>query len=163
MIGGEGNFVMNACTVSASTRRRRRPTVLRRARAGTAVVEMAVVTPVLLALAFGCTDFGRIFHAYAVVSNAARCGAEYGALHNFTNYTRDSWETAVRNAVESDMQGLAGYQSQQLDVAIATTTDADGLFRVAVQVTYPFQTVVSWPGLPSPVSLTHRLEMRRIH
>lgn len=154
---------MNARTVSTTTQCLHHPAIRRQARSGAAVVEMAVVTPVLLLLAFGCTDFGRVFHAYAVVSNAARCGAEYGALHNFTSYTRGSWEAAVRSAVESDMQGLQGYQPQQLDVAITTTTDADGLFRVAVQVTYPFQTVIAWPGLPSPVSLSHRLEMRRIH
>jgi Flp pilus assembly protein TadG len=141
----------------------RTTTNLRRRRTGAAVVEMAVVVPVLLLLALGCTDFGRVFHAYSVVSSASRCGAEYGSLHNFSDSTRAAWEAAIVAAVEREMEGLSGYQASQLQTDVSTTVDTDGLFIAEVEVSYPFQTAVAWPGLPSSVSLSHRVAMRRIH
>lgn len=145
-----------------SLQRHRSRSVATLRRAGAAAVEMAVVAPLVLLLALAATDFGRVVHAYCVVSNAARSAAEYGGMHAFTSYTRDSWETAVRQAAEDEMNGLGGYQSQNLQFDVVTTTDGDGLYRVAVSLTYPFSTTVAWPGLPAQVVLGHRVEMRRI-
>lgn len=47
---------------------------------GQALVEMALVLPILLMLVFGIIEFGRIFNAYIVVSNASREGARYAAV-----------------------------------------------------------------------------------
>lgn len=131
-------------------------------RRGVAAVEMAIVTPLLLLFALASADFGRVVHAYAVVSNAARCGAEYGSMHGVTPYTRENWETRIRQIVDEEMQGLSGFNEEQMMLMIATSTDADNLTRTAVEVKYPFQSVIQWLGLPSEVTLTHRVEMRRI-
>ena len=132
-------------------------------RAGAATVEMAIVTPVMILLALGCTDFGRVFHEQSVISNGARCGAEYGATHGFTSHTRSAWEQMVRVAVEEELQNLFGYDADEATVEVSTEPDEDGLFRVAVGVEYPFATTIAWPGLPSQLRLKHRVEMRRIH
>jgi Flp pilus assembly protein TadG len=129
---------------------------------GAATVEMALVLPLILLFAFACVDFGRVVHAYVVVSNAARCGAEHGSMHKFTTYTHPFWESQVRQAVEKEMQGLAGFTADELQTTLTTFTDADGLFRLDVEVQYPFQTVVRWPGVPSQITLNHRVAMRQI-
>jgi Flp pilus assembly protein TadG len=135
----------------------------RERRAGAATVEMAIVTPVMILLALGCTDFGRVFHAQSVVSNGARCGAEYGSTHGFTTHTQTAWEAMVRSSVEEELRNLPGYEEQEATVEVSTEPDEIGLFRVAVEVEYPFATTIAWPGLPSQLRLKHRVEMRRIH
>ncbi len=74
-------------------------------RRGTAAVEFAVAAPVLLLIAFGCTDLGRAIGSYVAVSNAARVGAEYGATHAYTSYTYASWENQVTLQAQQEMQG----------------------------------------------------------
>lgn len=45
---------------------------------GQALVEMALVLPLLLLLIFGIVEFGRIGHAYLTLNHAAREGARLG-------------------------------------------------------------------------------------
>lgn len=47
---------------------------------GQAMVEMALVLPVLLLLAAGTMEFGRVLHQYLVVTAAAREGARTAAV-----------------------------------------------------------------------------------
>ena len=129
---------------------------------GAAAVEFAIVLPLLLTLTFAAVDFGRVIHAYLIVSNAARCGAEYGSLHGFTSYSQASWQAQVLAAATAEMQNLPGYSAANCQTACTTTTDSDGLFQVTVTASYPFTTVVSWPGVPSAVQLSHQVVMRQI-
>lgn len=131
-------------------------------RRGAAAVEMAIVEPVLLLFALAAVDFGRVVHHYTVVSNAARAGAEYGSLHGFTTFTRAAWEAGVRAASVDEMLNLPNYSAGDVAIDVVTTTDGDGLFRVAVSASYPFHTIVAWPGLPTATQLSHRVEMRQI-
>lgn len=126
------------------------------------MVEMAIVCPVVLTFALAVTDFGRVMTAYMTVCNAARDGADYGSTHGYTSYTQSSWNAAIGQAVNREMQNLSGFQSSQMGLSITATTDPDGLYHVMVEVSYPFTTVVSWPGVPSQVLLDHSVTMRRI-
>ena len=45
---------------------------------GQELVEFAIVLPLLLLVAFGVLDLGRIFHSAITITNAAREGARYG-------------------------------------------------------------------------------------
>ena len=47
--------------------------------AGGALVELALVLPVLILVFVGTVDFGRVFYASQSLTNAARAGAQYGA------------------------------------------------------------------------------------
>ena len=123
---------------------------------------MAIVCPLVLLFAFATTDFGRVMAAYLVVCNAARVGADYGSTNAYTSYTQASWEAAIRQAVSQEMQGMLGYQASELQLSVTPTPDPDGLYHVAVQVSYPFTTVVNWPGVPSLVLLNHAVTARRI-
>ena len=65
---------------------------------GAELIELAVVTPVLLMIMAGIFDFGMLFRAWEVVTNAAREGARVGVL---PAYTADD---NVRQRVEQYMQ-----------------------------------------------------------
>jgi Flp pilus assembly protein TadG len=59
---------------------------------GQALVEMALVLPILLLLLFGIIEFGRILNAYIMVSNASREAARY--------YSIRSTDTNINNKVK---------------------------------------------------------------
>lgn len=48
---------------------------------GSAIVEFALTAMILIVLLFGMWDFGRLFDAWLVITNAAREGARYGAVY----------------------------------------------------------------------------------
>jgi uncharacterized protein (UPF0333 family) len=53
---------------------------LRRRTRGQALVEFALLTPVLMVFVVGVIDFGKLFYTYQVITNAAREGARRAAL-----------------------------------------------------------------------------------
>ncbi|HEX3031513.1 MAG TPA: TadE/TadG family type IV pilus assembly protein [Bacillota bacterium] len=61
---------------------------------GQALVEMALVAPILLLLVFGIVEFGRIFNTYLVVTNAAREGARAAVVGAVDTSIRDTVENA---------------------------------------------------------------------
>ena len=134
----------------------------RQNRRATAATELALVLPLLVTLILGCVDFGRIAYTWCAVSNASRTGAEYGATHNFTAYTRASWQSRLQQSVTAEMSAVPGFDASQLAVSVSTTADAYGLFRVTVEVEYPFTTIVPWPGTSQNVLLGSGTSMRQI-
>jgi len=59
----------------------------RREERGAALVEFAIVGPVLFLLIFGLVDFGLIFNDYLGVRNGVQSAARLGAVANFGNVT----------------------------------------------------------------------------
>jgi hypothetical protein len=55
--------------------------VLGKTERGQEIIEFAIMFPILVLLAFGVLDLGRLFHASIVITNAAREGARYGTLN----------------------------------------------------------------------------------
>lgn len=133
-----------------------------RGRRGAAATEFAVVLPLVIVLCFTTVDFGRYVHAYLALTNAARVGAERGATRQFTDYTYDSWKSRVEQAVTEEMSNTLGADPESLTIEVETTEpDQYDLRRVTVEVTHPFQTVVRWPYIPSPLLLRSRVDMRQ--
>jgi Flp pilus assembly protein TadG len=130
-------------------------------RRGTAAVEFAIAAPVLLLIAFGCTDLGRAIADYVAVSNAARVGAEYGATHAYTSYTYASWQNQVTLQAQQEMQGSNSFNSNLLSVTVSTVPETGNLYLVTVTATYPFSMFTSWPLLPQNFNLTHSVTMQR--
>jgi Flp pilus assembly protein TadG len=125
-------------------------------RSGIAATELAVTLPILMLMALACADFGRVMHHYQIVSNAARTGAETGAMRKFTTLTRAEWENEVRQAVVEELAGLPAFDEGSLDYALNTTMDANNLATVEIEISYPFTSAVAWPGLP------HELELKAL-
>ncbi|HUQ19755.1 MAG TPA: TadE/TadG family type IV pilus assembly protein [Gemmatimonadaceae bacterium] len=73
----------------------------KRARVGTAIIELAVALPVLLLIVLGAADFGRMFFTGITVANAARATAEYATL-TVENSGKD---TAILNQIGRDDAG----------------------------------------------------------
>ncbi len=53
--------------------------------AGTSLVEMALLTPLLALLLMGTIDVGRLAYLSIQVSNGARAGVQYGAQNSSTS------------------------------------------------------------------------------
>ena len=58
---------------------------MRKSEAGQSMVEMALVLPILLLLVGGIMDFGWLFYNQLALTNAAREGARYAAIHYHTS------------------------------------------------------------------------------
>jgi len=130
-------------------------------RHGLATVELALVLPLLMLIILGCVDFGRFAYTYIAVTNASRTGASFGALNPFTTATQTTWTNEVRQKVVDDMSAFPDFDPIN-NIQFSRSIDAGGLWRVRVQVTYPFKCIVSWPGIPSQLNLTRAVEMRGI-
>jgi hypothetical protein len=79
-------------------------------RRGQALVEFALIVPVMLLMLVIAIDFGRLFFSYIEVSNAAREGANYAAAHAADATTGTTYTTGVMAAAlgETDAQAQRG-------------------------------------------------------
>ncbi len=147
--------------------RRRQP------RYGSAIVEFTFMLPVLLTITLLCVDFGRFAHYYIAVTNAARAGAAYATANRASIPPAPSWVIGVRQAVQDELSTNSWYDPAKLTFPepVVTKEDSNGLlWRVQVDVTYPFQTLFTWPFLPAvggrgyndPLPLHRRVVMRGI-
>jgi Flp pilus assembly protein TadG len=130
-------------------------------RSGVVAAEVAIVVPVLLLFALAAADFGRISQSQQIVSNAARTAAEFGATRQFSSHNRDAWEADVRRAAMNELESISEFVEADVEYELSTSTDSDGIVRLAVTVAYPFRTVISWPGMPTAVTLRQRIEFRQ--
>ena len=63
---------------------------LRRSERGGAMVELAVILPLLILIAIGVMDYGRVYFTSVAVANAARAGAEWGAFGKAGSFQLDA-------------------------------------------------------------------------
>ncbi len=131
-------------------------------RRAVAVTEFALTLPLLLLLLLGCTDFGRIAYTHIAVTNGARAGAGWGSVNPYTTSTATTWATQVRQAVVDEMSAMSGFDSSKLSVTASSSTTGEptGMWRVQVDVSYPFQTWINWPGISHDNTLRRTVIMR---
>ena len=132
-----------------------------RPRLAAAATELAVTLPLLLLLGLGSTELGRAVAVYSMLSNAVRVGAEYGATHGYTSSNYASWQNQVSQQGQAAVQGNQPINSSGLAVTVSGTAEPNGFNLVTVSVSYPYQTITQWPGLPNQFTLTHSVAMRR--
>ena len=162
---------------SALSRKRRQH---RQGERGAALVELAVVLPMLALLLVGTLDFGRAFRAAMVVTAAARAGALYGAqsipksgdtaginsaittvLSSNTMSTGPSATVATLCECAGDTGAFTATTPPNSCLPTACTSPAHLVARVSVTVTRTFTAPNSFPGLPSSVTIT-RTSIQRV-
>lgn len=139
---------------------------------GNAIIELAIVVPVLLVLSMGAADFARVFYHIITLTGAADTGASYGAL------------SAVYSGRNSQMTQIAKDDASSISHTATVTATADrycdcpanpatgpgdasavdcivgtcpgyGPPRVYVRtrVQQQFSTFGRYPGIPQPLNL----------
>jgi Flp pilus assembly protein TadG len=132
-------------------------------RRGAALLELALTLPLLLLLTGGIVDFSRFVYHYVAVSSSAGAAARYATFHPVNSSTLSNWNVKTRQTALDDLQGIAGFNPAKVTIPNPTiTTETSGLRlrRVQVQVSYDFQTLIPWPGIPSSFSITRAVTMR---
>jgi Flp pilus assembly protein TadG len=137
-----------------------------RSQRGTALIETALILPLLLLICVGIFEFGRAYQTWEVLTNAAREGARVAILPS----------TAPGDAETRVRQFLAGgglNSGPTVGVAVTAATVSMGAAGNSsgstVTVTYPFsfmvlqpvaQLVVSGTMTGSPITITATTTMR---
>ena len=139
-----------------------------RSNTGAAMAEMAVVMPLLVLMAIGVGDFGRVLYTAITLSHAARAGAAYGSQG--PGHAGDT--AGIRQAAEDEAQEIAPITvtSQRVcectgGATVSCTTISCGSYGaprafVEVTTTRPFATLVTYPGIPSTVPLSRTAKVR---
>lgn len=115
-----------------------------RAEGGQALVEFALLVPVMLFVLFGTIEFGRLFVSYLVMVEAAHEGARIASLGGTS--------AAVVTAADAAVQ-MAGLAPANLAVNVAGTPDGTGSWvsgtPVSIALSYPLPIIVPlfWPIL----------------
>jgi Flp pilus assembly protein TadG len=116
---------------------------------GQSLMELALITPVFLILALGVFDYGRVYFAYVSVTNGARTGADYASV----NPTQAADLDGIRAAALTETNELLDTSASNPDVSVSPGTDANGIAYADVTVSYTFNTLVDWPGMPDSIDL----------
>lgn len=138
-----------------------------RADAGNALVELAIVAPLLMLLLLGASDFGRVFYTAISVTGAAHAGAQYGAQSPAkTEDAAGMVQTAVNSAPGMGITATASRVCRCVTgpdtVACDTTTPSCLPLRgyATVTATRTFTTIVNYPGIPNSVTIARTAEIR---
>jgi Flp pilus assembly protein TadG len=141
--------------------RTHRPHTERSAWRGQAVVEFAIVAPIMLLLLGAALDMGRLFYARVAIENAAREGAFYGSTNprcdtDAHTYCADP-DTAdwrVRNEVTGldSLNVSFGCSSAGSPVSV-TNCQAGDVYQATVSTTFDLMTPLLMPILGTSMSL----------
>lgn len=119
---------------------------------GQAMVELALVLPILLVLFMVVVEFGRVFHAYLIITNASREGARI----------------AVVGKSDVDITARVGETASELDStklqAIVTPIPSDRKTGELCTVEVKYQVLLAFPlfekFLPNPLPIASSTTMR---
>jgi Flp pilus assembly protein TadG len=95
---------------------------------GTAIVELALVLPIMLLMAMGVLDFGRAIYVRNALANAARDGARFATI--------DPRNTACIQSAAAANSSLANLTAANVSITRPGTLLPGQPITVAVQSTY---------------------------
>jgi Flp pilus assembly protein TadG len=129
-----------------------------------ALMEAALVIPILLLLILGAMDFGRMYYTKMVITNAAREGASYYATNavcktscTFTNCSSFLKAVVVESGASS---GVTVVNSEITIPSTCATPGANGIVTVRKVENFMFFTFLKTAGLVSgPLTLTSSVSM----
>lgn len=136
--------------------------------AGQALVELALVIPLLTLILVGAAEVGRIAYAAIEVNNAARAGVAYAAQTHATATASDptnmSYITLAATQEAPDVTGMTVTASDSCicsdGTSITCTTaltsclsPARNIETVQVNTTATIDTAFHFPGIPNSITL----------
>jgi Flp pilus assembly protein TadG len=132
----------------------------RRSQAGAAMVETAMILPLLITLFLACVDFGRYAYAYITLNNAVRAGGAVACRAP----ADVNMELHVRQAILDEFSGQSQVDPTQLVIAapVRVSDPGTGYRRVTVAASYRFTMIIHWPLLPNEMDLAAAVQMRVI-
>jgi Flp pilus assembly protein TadG len=155
-----------------------------RRQSGQSLVEVALLTPLLLAILLGATELGRYAYISILVGNAAHAGALYGAQSLGQSATPQgaTVNPGIKLAADNDFQNN-GQNIGKLTVSSNNTCgcDSDGSFvaescnptgtptcaspghwviMVSVNATGTFQSLFKYPWIPRTLTISRTSTMR---
>ena len=113
-----------------------------RSQRGAALVEAAMVMPILLLISAGIFEFGRAYQTWQVLTNAAREGARIAVLPNGAPGTA---ETRVRQYMQDGQLSKFATAAVSVDRAVAITVNGASQTASQVVIDYPFDFIVLQP------------------
>jgi Flp pilus assembly protein TadG len=135
--------------------------------AGLSAIEFALVAPFLCTFILGVVDLGFGFQAQMAVTQSAQAGTYYAMLNG---YNTSGIQTVVANA--SGLSGITSPTSSStcgcpsgtsVTVSTCNTTCANGQTAgtyASVTAQYSYTPILTYPGLPSPMTLTSTSMLR---
>ena len=147
--------------------------------AGGALVELALVMPVLVLIFVGTIDFGRVFYTSQALTDSARAGVQYGAKSPASTGDYTGMQTTAENATNTP--GITAVATRKCQCAtdsgtFSPTTPPDDctspaatscpgahlVVTVTVTTSKTFTTIMSGglPGFMQSMSLSRSATMR---
>jgi len=117
---------------------------------GQALVEAALILPVVLAMLMAVLSFGLLFGAQLLITNASREGARYGSLGK----SGPDIQNRVKDYLDDTQLDPGKVTFSVVGAGGASGSD------VTVRLTYPVELVIPVPGLPNPLNVTSQATMR---
>lgn len=121
---------------------------------GQALVELALVMPILILLLSGIFEFGRIFSAELIVTHCAREGARLGSV--------GALDSDIINRVQNTASGL---DTSQLAIVISPTegnrergSEVNVSVDYSVNIVTPFISVITGESVNVEASSSMRVE-----
>jgi len=118
---------------------------------GQELVELAVLVPLLLLIAFGVLDLGRLFHAAITITNAAREGARYGTFH-------PDDVAGIIGAAQGEAQS-SGIDLPSSTISVTCPEGCGSGLAVRVTISYPFQIIMGLVFPDPNLTLVRSAEM----
>jgi Flp pilus assembly protein TadG len=122
---------------------------------GQALVEVALLLPLLVFGLIGGVDMARAYAAQLGVQNAARAGAEAYLLGVATT------DAAITTYVQNELSGVPGVTASAATVTVTHST-VSGVSYVTVRVRYIWRTLVAWPLVPNQATFDRSTQMRKL-
>jgi Flp pilus assembly protein TadG len=119
-----------------------------------AVVELAILLPLLAFLFVVAVDFGRVYYFSLTLQDCARAGALYASD---THVADESPFASAEEAALADAANL----SPPPTITTGTGVDATGRSYVEVTAAYAYQSITHFPGIPNQMNLTRSVRMYR--
>jgi Flp pilus assembly protein TadG len=141
-------------------------------RRGAALVEAALVLPIVLMFVFGILEYGRYVMMLQILTNAAREGARYAMIHpqpvtvggtTYGNATSDVTTIINKALAGQSLQGqtVSIYASDSLGNNIGNWSDAETGESVCVSITGTYKAIIpTFLRMPSSISVTAKSVMR---